>query len=62
MVYYIICKEGCEMMGLFVLLGALGFLGLLIGIFFLRVGLTILLISAIIMLVLYWFVFDDMRG
>ena len=50
------------MMGLFVLLGALGFLGLLIGIFFLRAGLTILLISAIIMLVLYWFVFDDMRG
>lgn len=49
------------MFGLFVLLGGLGFLGLLIGVFFLELGLTILLISAIIMLVVYWFVFDEMN-
>jgi len=49
------------MFGLFVLLGGLGILGLLVGIFFLKLGLTILLISAIIMLVIYWFVFDEMN-
>lgn len=39
--------------------GLLGFLGLIWGIFFTGLGLTCLVIGAILMLVAYWFIFDE---
>lgn len=39
---------------------ALGLLGLLWGIFFIGLGLTCVAIGAIILLLVYWFIFDEM--
>lgn len=39
--------------------GYISFFGLLLGAIFLEIGLTFLFIGLIIMLVVYWFTFDD---